>query len=196
MDTPKKKVRLTKKGLPDKRSQTSKNNLSKARSKVKNLVKKSKSQKKNLPVYEEGYDEDSDDSDTEYVINLSGKGDRYVKLNERSEPKKEAIKTLPVEREEATDRLGKALPLVKQPAKKIERAEIEPVKIDPYLEKYNELQKSMDEMKTNFMTQETRWKSRARQQEEANARLRYDMKRNNNYKALNSMSQRMMMKFS
>ncbi len=62
-DTP--LVKLTKKGKPDKRSITSKQNINKAHSKVKEIVEKAKAKPK-LPVIEE--DDESSESDTEYSI--------------------------------------------------------------------------------------------------------------------------------
>lgn len=58
-------VKLTKKGKPDKRSVTSKQNMAKAQSKVKEIVAKAKA-KPVLPIVEE--EDESSDSDTEYAI--------------------------------------------------------------------------------------------------------------------------------
>ncbi len=58
-------LKLTKKGKPDKRSVTSKQNINKAQSKVKEIVAKAKA-KPVLPIVEE--EDESSDSDTEYAI--------------------------------------------------------------------------------------------------------------------------------
>ena len=58
-------VKLTKKGKPDKRSVTSKQNINKAQSKVKEIVAKAKARHV-LPVV--GEEDESSDSDTEYAI--------------------------------------------------------------------------------------------------------------------------------
>ena len=62
-------VKLTKKGVPDKRSITSRENINKAQSKVKEIVSKAKAKKTyDAVVLDEGESEDESDSDTEYAI--------------------------------------------------------------------------------------------------------------------------------
>ena len=61
-------VKLTKKGKPDKRAITSRENINKAQSKVKEIVSKAK-KSYDAVVIDEGESEDeSEDSDTEYAI--------------------------------------------------------------------------------------------------------------------------------
>ena len=57
-------VKLTKKGVPDKRSITSRENINKAQSKVKEIVSKAK-KTYDAVVLDEGESEDESDSDTE-----------------------------------------------------------------------------------------------------------------------------------
>ena len=72
-----KPVKLTKKGLPDKRRETSKLNISKAQNKVKEIVGKSKVKKQLEPVKEEETEDESSDSeeesDTEIIITKNKK---------------------------------------------------------------------------------------------------------------------------
>jgi hypothetical protein len=61
-------VRLTKKGKPDKRSVTSRENINKAQSKVKEIVAKAKKKYDAVVIDEGDSEEDESDSDTEYAI--------------------------------------------------------------------------------------------------------------------------------
>ena len=72
-------VKLTKKGKPDKRSITSRENINKAQSKVKEIVAKAKKTYDALVIDEGESDEDESDSDTEYAI-------RKVRSQAVSEP--------------------------------------------------------------------------------------------------------------
>ena len=72
-------TKLTKKGLPDKRSITSKQNMKKAQSKVKEIVAKAKT-KVSLPVVEESSSDS--DSDTEYAIRKVKQKDEKNVVNE------------------------------------------------------------------------------------------------------------------
>ena len=76
-------VKLTKKGKPDKRSVTSKQNMAKAQSKVKEIVAKAKA-KPVLPIVEE--EDESSDSDTEYAIRkVKNKADVEVPVRPNSD---------------------------------------------------------------------------------------------------------------
>ena len=71
-------VKLTKKGKPDKRAVTSRENINKAQSKVKEIVAKAK-KTYDAVVIDEGESSESSDSDTEYAI-------RKVRSQAVSEP--------------------------------------------------------------------------------------------------------------
>jgi len=65
-----KQPRLTKKGLPDKRAETSKKNLEKGKNIIKQALKESKVAKTKAPVIIESSDEETDDDDDEYEFEL------------------------------------------------------------------------------------------------------------------------------
>lgn len=64
-----KQPRLTKKGLPDKRAETSKKNLEKGKNIIKQALKESKIAKSKAPIIEDSSDEETDD-DEEYEFEL------------------------------------------------------------------------------------------------------------------------------
>ena len=72
-------VKLTKKGKPDKRAVTSRENINKAQSKVKEIVAKAKKTYDAVVIDEGESEEDESDSDTEYAI-------RKVRSQAVSEP--------------------------------------------------------------------------------------------------------------
>ena len=67
-EQPQENIKLTKKGKPDRRSLTSKSNIQKAQSSVKEIIQKAKQKKAPPPLESEDDNDDSSDSDTEYVI--------------------------------------------------------------------------------------------------------------------------------
>ena len=64
-----KQPRLTKKGLPDKRAETSKKNLEKGKNIIKQALKESKVAKTKAPIIDDSSDEETDD-DEEYEFEL------------------------------------------------------------------------------------------------------------------------------
>jgi hypothetical protein len=64
-----KQPRLTKKGLPDKRAETSKKNLEKGKNIIKQALKESKVAKAKAPIIDDSSDEETDD-DEEYEFEL------------------------------------------------------------------------------------------------------------------------------
>jgi hypothetical protein len=65
-----KQPKLTKKGLPDKRAETSKKNLEKGKNIIKQALKESKVAKSKAPIIDDSSDEETDDDDDEYEFEL------------------------------------------------------------------------------------------------------------------------------
>ena len=67
-EQPQENIKLTKKGKPDRRSLTSKSNIQKAQSSVKEIIQKAKQKKAPPPLESE---DDNDDSDDGGFMNLN-----------------------------------------------------------------------------------------------------------------------------
>jgi hypothetical protein len=98
-------VKLTKKGKPDKRAVTSRENINKAQSKVKEIVAKAK-KTYDAVVIDEGESSESSDSDTDYAI-------RKVRSQVVSEPIPIPAPTIPQPSVDNTDILQRIETLTK-----------------------------------------------------------------------------------
>lgn len=166
-DINKKPVRLTKSGKPDRRSISSRQNIQKARSKVKNLVKKAKK----AEAYNHYIDEESEEDDFAFEIKPISKNAPPPPEPTPPEPKNTPppIDTSPPEPKNTPPPTPKPEPTPKPP---------------PVDDRYERLYREMNELRQGLTIQEER-----------NRALTRVVQRQNNYKAINSLSQRMMMKF-
>ena len=158
-DTNKKPVRLTKSGKPDRRSISSRQNIQKARSKVKNLVKNAKK----AEAYNHYIDEESEEDDFGYEIKP---------ITKNAPPPPENTPPPVIE---------KTSPPPPENAPTPEPPKPTPPPVD---DRYERLYKEVAELRQGLTIQQER-----------NRTLTQVVQRQNNYKALNSLSQRMMMKF-
>lgn len=166
-DTNKKPVRLTKSGKPDRRSISSRQNIQKARSKVKNLVKKAKK----AEAYNHYIDEESEEDDFGYEIKP---------ITKNAPPPEPITKNAPPPPEPPTP------PPQQEPRPEITITTLKPTPppTPPPDDRYERLYKEVAELRQGLTLQQER-----------NRTLTQVVQRQNNYKALNSLSQRMMMKF-
>lgn len=88
-----KQPRLTKKGLPDKRAETSKKNLEKGKNIIKQALKESKIAKSKTPIIEDSSDEETDD-DEEYEFELISTSVKSV-VEPEPEPEIEVVEDEP-----------------------------------------------------------------------------------------------------
>ena len=161
-DTNKKPVRLTKSGKPDRRSISSRQNIQKARSKVKNLVKKAKK----AEAYNHYIDEESEEDDFAFEI-------KPISKNAPPPPEPKNTPPPPIDTSPP------------EPKPEPTRPKPEPTPQPPPVDdRYERLYREMNELRQGLTIQEER-----------NRALTRVVQRQNNYKALNSLSQRMMMKF-